>query len=64
VKSRRPTHPYGFRPGRGQHDALDALHAGIYRRQVSWVLDADIQGFLEAASYCPPAYEVRSNSVG
>jgi retron-type reverse transcriptase len=36
---------YGFRPGRGQHDALDALHAGIYRKQVSWVLDADIQGF-------------------
>jgi RNA-directed DNA polymerase len=30
---------YGFRPGRGQHDALDALHAGIYRRQVNWVLD-------------------------
>jgi len=29
---------YGFRPARGQHDALDALHAlhaGIYRRQVS-----------------------------
>jgi retron-type reverse transcriptase len=35
---------YGFRPGRGQHDALDALHAGIYRRQVNWVLDADIRG--------------------
>ena len=41
---------YGFRPGRSQHDALDALHAGIYRRQVNWVLDADIQGFLDAAS--------------
>ena len=25
---------YGFRPGRGPHDALDALHAGIYRKQV------------------------------
>ena len=24
---------YGFRPGRSQHDALDALHAGIYRRR-------------------------------
>ena len=42
---------YGFRPGRGQHDALDALHAGIYRRQVSWVLDADIQGFFDAMSH-------------
>ena len=41
---------YGFRPGRSQHDALDALHAGIYRRQVNWVLDADIRGFLDAAS--------------
>lgn len=28
---------YGFRSGRGQHDALDALHAGIYRRRVNWV---------------------------
>jgi retron-type reverse transcriptase len=31
---------YGFRPGRGQHDALDALHVGVLRRQVNWVLDA------------------------
>src|SRR5207244_8183697 len=29
---------YGYRPGRGQHDALDALHAGIYRKTVSAVL--------------------------
>ena len=36
---------YGYRPGRGQHDALDALHAGIYRKQVNWVLNADVQGF-------------------
>ena len=42
---------YGFRPGRGQHDALDALHAGIYRKGVSWVLDADIQGFFDAMSH-------------
>jgi RNA-directed DNA polymerase len=42
---------YGFRPGRGQHDALDALQAGIYRRQVNWVLDADIQGFFDAMSH-------------
>ena len=39
---------YGFRPGRGQHDALDALHVGILRRQVNWVLDADIQGFFDS----------------
>ena len=42
---------YGFRPGRGQHDALDALHVGILRRQVNWVLDADIRGFLDRISY-------------
>lgn len=42
---------YGFRPGRSQHDALDALHAGIYRRRVNWVLDADIQGFFDAMSH-------------
>ena len=41
---------YRFRPGRGQHDALDALHVGILRKQVNWVLDADIRGFLDAAS--------------
>ena len=42
---------YGFRPGRGQHDALDALHAGILRRRVNWVLDADIRGFFDAMSH-------------
>src|SRR5271170_4769841 len=42
---------YGFRPGRGQHDALDALHAGIYRKQVNWVLDSDIQGFFDAMAH-------------
>jgi group II intron reverse transcriptase/maturase len=36
---------YGFRPGRGQHDALDALAVGIRRRRVNWVLDADIRDF-------------------
>lgn len=36
---------YGFRPGRGPHQALDALAAGICRKKVSWVLDADIRDF-------------------
>ena len=36
---------YGFRPGRGPHQALDALAAGIYRTKVNWVLDADIRDF-------------------
>jgi group II intron reverse transcriptase/maturase len=36
---------YGFRPGRSQHDALDALAVGITRKKVSFVLDADISDF-------------------
>jgi len=36
---------YGFRPGRGQHDALDALATGILRKKVNFVLDADIRDF-------------------
>src|SRR5947208_7015301 len=36
---------YGFRPGRSQHDALDALWVGIMRTRVNWVLDADIRDF-------------------
>lgn len=42
---------YGFRPGRGQHDALDALVVGLTRRKVNWVLDADIQGFFDTISH-------------
>ncbi len=38
---------YGFRPGRGCHNALDALHVGIEHRKVNWVLDADIRGFFD-----------------
>ena len=36
---------YGFRPGRSPHDALDALAAGVYKKKVNWVLDADIRDF-------------------
>ncbi len=36
---------YGFRPGRSQHQALDALAVGITRRRVSWLLDADIRDY-------------------
>ncbi len=42
---------YGFRPGRGAHDALDALSVGITTRKVSWVLDADIRGFFDAIDH-------------
>jgi RNA-directed DNA polymerase len=39
---------YGFRPGRSQHFALDALWVGIMRKRVNWVLDADIRDFFGA----------------
>jgi RNA-directed DNA polymerase len=42
---------YGFRPGRSQHDALDALAYGIKTRQVRWILDADIRSFFDAISH-------------
>lgn len=38
---------YGFRPSRSAHDALDALTAGIVRKKVNWILDADIRGFFD-----------------
>jgi RNA-directed DNA polymerase len=36
---------YGFRPGRSQHQALDALAAAIHSKKVGWVLDLDIRDF-------------------
>jgi RNA-directed DNA polymerase len=42
---------YGFRPGRGQHDALDALAVGITTAKVNWIVDADIAGFFDAVSH-------------
>ena len=42
---------YGFRPGRGQHNALDALAVGLYERKVNWVLEADVRGFFDAIDH-------------
>src|SRR5215475_3019686 len=38
---------YGFRPGRGAHDAMDALCVGIHSKKVSYILDADIRSFFD-----------------
>jgi group II intron reverse transcriptase/maturase len=38
---------YGFRPGRGTRDALDALCVGIHSKKVSFILDADIRSFFD-----------------
>ena len=39
---------YGFRPGRSQHNSLDALYTGLLTKHVNWVLDLDIRGFFDA----------------
>ena len=41
---------YGFRPGRGAHNALDALAVGIKRRKVRWLVDCDIRAFFDTVS--------------
>jgi group II intron reverse transcriptase/maturase len=42
---------YGFRPGRSQHQALDALSYALTQKRVNYVLDADIRGFFDAISH-------------
>jgi group II intron reverse transcriptase/maturase len=42
---------YGFRPGRSQHDALDALTVAIKRRRVNWVLDVDIRDYFSSLDH-------------
>ena len=41
---------YGFRPKRGQHDALDALVVGIASKRVNFILDADVRSFFDEVS--------------
>ena len=40
----------GFRPGRSQHDALDALVIGLTSTKVNYILDADIRSFFDSVS--------------
>ncbi len=42
---------YGFRPRRGQHDALDALAVGITLTKVNWILKADIRSFFDTVDH-------------
>src|SRR5215469_6716984 len=55
---------YGFRPGRGPHDALDALSVAITSRKVNYLLDADVRDFLEGTAYCPLVHEIGSKRPG
>jgi retron-type reverse transcriptase len=47
---RRPHRPHATIPRRGPHDALDALCTAIDKRQVNWIIDANIQNFFGAVS--------------
>jgi group II intron reverse transcriptase/maturase len=42
---------YGFRPGRSQHRALDALYVGLLTKKVNWVLDVDIRAFFDTIDH-------------
>jgi retron-type reverse transcriptase len=42
---------YGFRPKRGQHDALDALAVGITQTPVNWIVDLDVRAFFDTVSH-------------
>ncbi len=56
-------HSYGFRPGRSAHHAVEAAQQYIaagYR----WVVDLDLEKFLDTASYCPLVHESCSNNAG
>ena len=46
---------YGFRPGRSAHQALEALWQGLMDIRGGWVIDLDIQSYLDLSSYCPQA---------
>ncbi len=52
---------YGFRPGRSAHDALDTVYESIGRQGQTWVIDADVAGYLQLSSYCHPTDADRPN---
>jgi len=55
---------YGFRPGRSQHQCLDALGRTIQQKRVNYVVEADIRSFLETSSYYTPSVEAESKRLG
>ena len=42
---------YGFRPGRSQHNALDAVYVGIVRKHINWILDLDLESFFDTLDH-------------
>jgi retron-type reverse transcriptase len=58
-----PPEIYAYRAGRNAQQAAVEVEELLFRGHPE-VVDADLADYLEAASYCPPVYEVTSNSVG
>ena len=42
---------YGFRPGRSQHQALDALSVALTTKKVNWILDADLESYFDTIDH-------------
>lgn len=42
---------YGFRPGRGAHDALRELNRILWTGEASWILEADIESFFDTIDH-------------
>ena len=57
-ESRFEPKSYGFRPGRGCHDAIVAIHTIASGKSAKrlWALDADLQSALDPWSYCSFAH--------
>ena len=58
-----PSEIYAYRAARNAQQAVVEVEELVFRGHPD-VVDADLADYLEADSYCPPAYEVTSNSVG
>jgi RNA-directed DNA polymerase len=56
-------HSHGFRPGRSAHQAVAKAQKYIAEGR-RWVVDLDLEKFLETSSYCPHVHEMLSNRHG
>jgi RNA-directed DNA polymerase len=56
-------HSHGFRPGRSAHQAVAKAQQYIAAGR-AWVVDLDLEKFLDPSSYCPHIHEVVANRLG